>query len=320
VALIFWLYRRSFEPTTTDVICYWKPPNLAAGKNTIMASSEFGRKRQIVTSKGDNFRRHIIAQKTNHTAVSLVYYNKIEDYQLMYMDRIKSAFMYSSQPKNVDSFLLFMKSKFTPAISQKIASITENQSTSQEWYQYRSCRITASKIYEAAHCNTVNDSLVDSIMYGKVFNPTAAKTRGIKLKKDVLTVLKKTYGTIDNSGIQILVNNPLFGASPDGINSEFIFEIKCLSKKSTVEKYIKDGRMKPKYLAQVSLLMKIANRKRAVFCIADSQFENNNRITNYHISLNEVYVQALMAKAELFWKKNVYSKIPIPFNLESLSN
>jgi hypothetical protein len=53
-------------------------------------------------------------------------------------------------------------------------------------------------------------------------------TREIKLEKDLLTVLKKTYGTI-----QVLVNNPLFGAAPAGINSEFIFEIKCPSKEST---------------------------------------------------------------------------------------
>jgi hypothetical protein len=77
------------------------------------------------------------------------------------------------------------------------------------------------------------------------------------------------------------MDNPLFGASPDGNTSEHIFEIKCPSKESTVENYIKGGRMKLKYLAQVSLQMKIANRKRAIFCVADPQFKINKQKATY---------------------------------------
>jgi hypothetical protein len=79
---------------------------------------------------------------------------------------------------------------------------------------------------------------VDNIINGNVFNPTMAMKKGLMLENDILKKIEEKYGYIKQSGFVIF--NPLFGASPDdGINSDYVFEMKCPSKTSTD---INDGR------------------------------------------------------------------------------
>lgn len=102
---------------------------------------------------------------------------------------------------------------------------------------------------------------------------------------------------------------PCFGASPDGITNEAVFEVKCPAKESTVCNYYSDGVIKPKFKAQVHLQMLLAKKKLAFFCVADPSFEKNKIVTILEISFDEKYIMTLVQEALKFWRKGIFSSL-----------
>jgi hypothetical protein len=140
------------------------------------------RKENFPTDAVSGFLQEIESDLKHHNTMLFRCHNKREPYQYMHIDRLKTVFLHSSNPtKNADSFLSYMKDQFSPSISENINSITLNQSNSQKWFQYRAYRITASKIYEAAHCKIDDGSLVERMTNGKVFNATEERINTRKI-------------------------------------------------------------------------------------------------------------------------------------------
>lgn len=103
---------------------------------------------------------------------------------------------------------------------------------------------------------------------------------------------------------------PFFGVSPDGINDTHVVEVKCPLKESTLVDYISlNGKVTEKYFAQVQTQMFVSRRRKAFFCVADPQFEKNQKVTVVNLTLNVKFCKELLKKSENFWSSNVYPKI-----------
>ncbi|KYN12328.1 hypothetical protein ALC57_15499, partial [Trachymyrmex cornetzi] len=177
-----------------------------------------------------------------------------------------------------------------------------------QWYELRYGRITASKLYEAAHCTTDSGSFVKQITGASKIHETSAMLRGKNLEKLVLSEVERELGTqIRNAGLYLLPNYPALGASPDGITNEYIVEIKCPSNKKTLENFLsKDKIINPKYIAQMHLQMLATGRKKGLFCVADSAFESTKTVQMQWLTYDSEVAQDLIEKAMLFWKKNIF--------------
>ncbi|KAJ8974210.1 hypothetical protein NQ317_000843 [Molorchus minor] len=133
--------------------------------------------------------------------------------------------------KNASDFIHFMAQKIPLVLYKEAETATKGQSHSPVWHELRFARITASKLYEAAHCNTYDGTLVETIIGAYKLKDTVAMKRGRALEKHVLNVVQKKVGLkFKNSGLFLLPNCPILGASPDGISDNFVVEIKCPSK------------------------------------------------------------------------------------------
>jgi hypothetical protein len=102
-------------------------------------------------------------------------------------------------------------------------------------------RITTSKFWEVAHCNSPDGMLVEGMLGRLSFKPTVFTKRGLELEKEVLAKLKTAYPNIQETGVIINKEYPIYAASPDGINNTLVFEIKCPAKEKTFKNYLKDG-------------------------------------------------------------------------------
>jgi len=139
---------------------------------------------------------------------------------------------------NADDFLNFIKSNISVSSCQVVEKNTKNQYQDILWHELRYGRITASKIYEAAHCQKSNGSLVRSVISSTKSFDTIHMERGRRLEKEVISIVSKQVGeNLKNSGFIILRNYPILGASPDALGSDFIVEVKCPSSEKTFTTY-----------------------------------------------------------------------------------
>ena len=82
-------------------------------------------------------------------------------------------------------------------------------------------------MYAVAHCKTLDGTLVN-LLHGAQLRETSAMARGTRLESQVLHVVSQLLKVaFQLCGLITNPNHPIFGASPDGINDEFVVEIKC---------------------------------------------------------------------------------------------
>ena len=99
----------------------------------------------------------------------------------------------------------------------------------------RYCRITASKVYETSKCRTSDGSLTNTLFGASklrdsmiVYSLQSLMSRGRKLQPLVLKQVRiKTKMQFERCGLFLSSDHPVFGASPDGICSTHVLEIKC---------------------------------------------------------------------------------------------
>lgn len=193
-----------------------------------------------------------------------------------------------------------------PELCKAILEETSDQSSKSEWYYQRYARITASKLFECSRCLTEDGSLVSVLMGARSFKGNRATKRGQKLEVEVLDLLRKKYPTIKKCGIFLSAAFPIFGASPDGICDDCVFEIKCPYKEKTVANYIDKEVVKPKVFFQMQLQMFMSGKKKGVLAVADPDFEKNKKFTTMEVPFDEIQLKPVMKKAELFWQKAIF--------------
>lgn len=93
-------------------------------------------------------------------------------------------------PLGPDEFNNFIKLKMTQDICKQVQKATCLQYDNPLWHELRYARVTASKLHAAAHCHTLDGSLVEQILGAKV-KETPAMARGTRLEATVRRVLQK---------------------------------------------------------------------------------------------------------------------------------
>ncbi|VEN46973.1 unnamed protein product [Callosobruchus maculatus] len=193
---------------------------------------------------------------------------------------------------------------------ENVSEETRDQSSSGAWFEVRYARITASKLYEAAHCTTVDGCLVETILGATKLKPTKAMRRGLSLEDEVLDVVCKKK-KIKARKVGIFLNNkyPIFAASPDALSADFCIEIKCPSKDSTFKQYLKNNEITKKPMAQMQLQMLLVGREKGLFCVASPDFEQSRDVSIVEVESNIAFCENLLQKATSFWQKAIFSKL-----------
>uniref|UniRef100_A0A8D9E9N4 YqaJ viral recombinase domain-containing protein n=1 Tax=Cacopsylla melanoneura TaxID=428564 RepID=A0A8D9E9N4_9HEMI len=182
------------------------------------------------------------------------------------------------------------------------------------WRDMRYGRIKASKLYEASRCSTTEGSLVNVILGASKVKNNVAMERGIRLEKDVLKEVERKLRTkINRSGLILMPENPIFGASPDGISENAVFEVKCPVSEKSFKTYFNDDETMPadKYLAQIMLQMYMCNKDLGFFCVARPCFEKSKDILILKVVYNEAWLQSVMIKAKEFWISSLFPKLNV---------
>ncbi|XP_058820960.1 uncharacterized protein LOC131683144 [Topomyia yanbarensis] len=296
---LFWLFRRNELPASTDVECYWKMAPMTeaarrkgvvwaaemetakARKNTHDSSSDSSvshspnqHRKLDPTIKANISIRFALSQATNEPFGMLKYLLPYDPHKLLSVDRLFICFK-QSQPTSysMEKFFEFCHAKMTTDLLDSISSKTVNQHTNADWYTYRIARITASVCYEASRCTTYDGSLKERIMgFNTPFESIQMK-RGKVMEKRVLKVVQNQYGKIERSGLYLAADHPHLGATPDGIQSERVFEVKCPSSMKRVGDYISEsGNVCAKWIAQMHLQMHLTGRKKSHFLCSSTIF------------------------------------------------
>lgn len=199
---------------------------------------------------------------------------------------------------------------------KEVSTETKSQYKSALWRELRYGRITGSLVYEVAHCKTGNGSTIDKL-FGKKMLDTKSMKRGRDLESKVkLTLEKKLRVKIADSGLWLKSDNPIFGASPDGLGprKEYCVEIKCPATEETYKTYAVNGVIVgKKYYAQCQLQMHITGIHKTKFCLADPHYEmelRNEKVEIIDVNYDRDYVlKELIAPCTKYWITNVYDKI-----------
>ncbi|KAF4530548.1 hypothetical protein B566_EDAN018658 [Ephemera danica] len=104
-------------------------------------------------------------------------------------------------------------------------------------------------------------TLVERVL-GARFEPTEAMARGLRLESEVLQIVaKERKSKIITSGYVLSGKYPMFGSSPDGVDTESVYEVKCPTKAKTQKYYVsEDGIITEKVNAQLQLSMLLTNK------------------------------------------------------------
>ncbi|RVE54880.1 hypothetical protein evm_000647 [Chilo suppressalis] len=213
------------------------------------------------------------------------------------------------------SFLEILSNQMTTDNINMIFSTTKNQSDTPLWFELRYGRITGSILHEAAHCRTKIGSLLNKIMGEHSKFTSIAMARGKKLEKEVLEVVsKKEKIKIEEAGLLLNAEYPIFGVTPDGLTENYTIEVKCPSTEATILNYVKDNKITPKCWTQVQLQMFFSKRKMALFCIAHPNFEKSKEVDIYNVPYDDSIVSVMNA-AKKFWIDAVYPKLKDIYNI-----
>lgn len=317
VAFVMWLYRRSEEPSPTDKVCYWKKSVLSGATTTkkFVTIADFGSRND--TSLSINEGHNLVYDKYINEAKKRKIENCITRYHIddplkksAALHYLKHQFMATSLDKVAQEFINFCKVNMTPELLKTIEMETRNQSESKLWMEMRYGRITASKAYEVAHCHKKDGVLVEKILGAKVFQTKAMK-RGLKLEDLVIEELKKkTKKSYKKAGLFLSREIPIIGASPDFITDDSVIEIKCPSFEKTFLNYIdNEGKIKEKPLYQIQLQMHLAEKKTAVFVVANHDFETTKKITVKVVAYDKNLVEKIIYDVMQFWSDAVFAKL-----------
>ncbi|CAG9793231.1 unnamed protein product [Diatraea saccharalis] len=307
VAFLMWLHRRSEEPSCTEVACYWKKSMLSKVGTTLkyITAAELAKGHASTSSDPHVVEKFVeqLTAKGNSNCELLKYVqnttNEMEGLSLYHL-------VQKYKEKCSEDFIKKVLGLFTPALLEKIEEVTRDQSSSSLWHELRFGRITASKAYEVKKCKTRDGALISLIMGGTIPETPAIKRGRIlenKVRGTVEKILKKK---IRRCGLFISQQFPMIAGSPDGIGEQFLIEIKCPFNENTIKNYIQNGKPSSKCYDQMQIQMYVCGYKKCFFCIADINFQSNNKVNIISVDYNEEYVETLLQSLLLFWKTNIY--------------
>lgn len=318
LAFLMWLHRKSEHRSPTEIECYWKKPILGTvgtTKKYIKVTELCKHENPTVNNVLDNstFLHHIMTKaKEKQIDSQLSGHNFALAEKETYSLSLHQLLIKFLKNKGIfaNDFIQFATSQIKKELCSKIEMETKQQSDSLLWHELRYGRITASVIHEAAHCNTKNGSLVQRLLGASKKFDSNEMRRGRYLEKVVIKEIEKEINKkLQECGLILISDFPIFGASPDAIGDNFVVEVKCPSSEKTFVQYISQGNITAKYKAQIHLQMLATKTKRGLFCVADPNFENNKKINLIWENFDQDFILKLINKSMTFWKENVFCKI-----------
>ncbi|KAF9808195.1 hypothetical protein SFRURICE_017347 [Spodoptera frugiperda] len=312
IAFLAWVHRRSEEPPSTSIECYWKKSKLSSVGTSLKFIKakdmcDIPKKQpqpvcdaniaQASTSSGESFLSLLIkySKEVGDTDNQLTkYYNEPSDIEKLSIHYLVSM-VQEDKPKTPQEFIDYCKKQMHTKMCNEAAQATINQRDCPLWYELRYARITASKAYEAAHCKSFEGSLTETIMGASKLRDTDAMKRGRELESEVIKVVQKIKKIkIKKCGIILSPLYPIMGASPDGETDDYSIEIKCPSSEKSVCQYIKNNEVSAKCMAQVQLQMHLSQKNKALFCVAHTDFEKSKNVTIVEVDYNKEMCERLI--------------------------
>jgi hypothetical protein len=316
ISAICWLYRRTNEPPPTDVQCYWRKSLLSEIRtkglvlkiNEMKGSGKF--KKQGVVPDPTLFTKWL-ANADNVNCQLTKHFGTPEPTDQLDIQNIVFDFKKIQRNQTFENFVKFASNILEPTLLKNAEIKTKNQSTSNLWHKLRYGRVTASVFYQISRCTKSDGNSVEQIMGGKKFKPTKMMKRGIEIEDEVFQELKKIHPNIEKCGLYLSKEYPLFGASPDGIDENSVYEIKCPAANENIKKYYvsKNEQLHDKVKAQINLQMLLTGRKKGVLVIADQNFEQNRKISTHEVKFDNSYTNNLVEKCTKFYKENIFEKV-----------
>ncbi|KAK4877439.1 hypothetical protein RN001_009945 [Aquatica leii] len=225
VAFLMWLHRRSEEPSTTSIKCYWKKSKLAGIGTTLkmIKAKDFGTTRHDTQLNEGVFLDKLVSKlRELQVQCSLMQYiSEKKEVEKLSIHYLICVFKKSCTDLHVDKFIAFCTNEMTESRCIEVKKATMTQADCNLWFEVRYGRITASKIHEAAQCKTKDSSLVEEVFGALKFKETAAVKRGKLLENDVRNEVSRVKNLkITNSGFFLNSKWPMIGASPDGLTTD----------------------------------------------------------------------------------------------------
>ncbi|KAF9415527.1 hypothetical protein HW555_006846 [Spodoptera exigua] len=318
IAFLAWLHRRSEDPSTTSIECYWKKSKLSSigtSKKFIKAKEMYKTPKHELVPTSLNTESFLTVVKNNCTLVGdtknhlMKFYRAPSTVEKLSIHHLLST----SKATNPLDFIEYCKLIMTADACKGAAIATLEQNDCPLWHELRYGRITASKAYDAAHCNTLDGTLTETILGASKLRDTEAMERGRLLESQVLKEVEKICKIkISKCGLKLNSTHPIMGASPDGENSVYSIEIKCPTSEKAMGRYVSSGnKVTAKYMAQVQLQMHFSNKAKALFCVADKDFEKTKKISILEVNYDQQLCENLLEKCDIFWNKAIFPKLNI---------
>ncbi|XP_030759612.1 uncharacterized protein LOC115885010 [Sitophilus oryzae] len=238
-----WLHRRSEEPSPTEVACYWAKSKLSKVGSSIkfLTLRDLGAEEELSSDEEDLlFLQEVVKKGIENTSNSqlLKYFvlNGINEHLGLYQLLLK----FVERPggtSDCTEFLNFCSQQMTVDLCSEAAIKTTEQSASSLWFDLRFGRITASKIYDAAHCKKSDGSFVNQIL-GVTKVPVTEALRGRKLEEVLKGAEQKLNVKFKRVGLQLKPRYPIFGASPDALTDDYVVEINCPQSEKNICNYL----------------------------------------------------------------------------------
>ncbi|GBP98492.1 hypothetical protein EVAR_66490_1 [Eumeta japonica] len=168
IAFLFWVHRRSEEPSCTSTECYWKKSKLSRVGSTLKSITTKQLSKSSPLLPANNI---VLTKFIEEGRKRKVHDCELLRYQPNYSPSETEALsmhqlMLKYKEKCVDTFLSNVI--ITTALIEKVKEETIEQSKSNLWFELRYGRITASKAYEVSRCKTADGTLVSLILGGKI--------------------------------------------------------------------------------------------------------------------------------------------------------
>ncbi|XP_049880299.1 uncharacterized protein LOC126376795 [Pectinophora gossypiella] len=168
IAFLFWVHRRSEEPSCTSTECYWKKSKLSRVGSTLKSITTKQLSKSSPLLPANNI---VLTKFIEEGRRRKVHDCELLRYQPNYSPSETEALsmhqlMLKYKEKCVDTFLSNVI--ITTALIEKVKEETLEQSKSNLWFELSYGRITASKAYEVSRCKTADGTLVSLILGGKI--------------------------------------------------------------------------------------------------------------------------------------------------------
>lgn len=329
MAFIFWLYRRSNEPNS-DRPAYWgcNPPTELLSmpvKQLYYLSNNFENSDDVDSGSDD-----VLMEDTDES--SNVFLEKFLDnlkkngqtdlpvYQMHrpadepYQDLFLYYIMTNAeryQIANYKHLLMHLQNVIKSDVIDTVQTETSTMYKSKLWMELQYGRIRCSVVNDVAKWTTEED-VSEAMILGTFRVPREEEyLKRKQRKRSILAEISKCYRTnIQHCGLLLDIAYPFFCATPDGVSSELVVEIKMPSTQEEYEKYlINNETIPPKYFAQIQMQMYLASRDKALYCVVAPDFAKSGAVEYINVDLKKAFIEPLFAGAEDVWNKLIFPVI-----------